>query len=228
MKNFTKLLASVSLVLMFAISSYAQVTITPYIGALHSNTKIQTDLIQPSGISSAVLGLHADYSLDKNLSVRSGIKKTRRGFEVGVTTGIDLLGINVPVGVKAATEIDYIEVPLMLMYKINAGSKIRPYVGLGSGLSYATKANLRTKATAILDFTLGNTEIQLDSPNYNRTLTMGYALAGVEIPYGRHGHWIVEVEHSRSFTDFVSEDFLVDAGGRHSGIGINVGYGIRF
>ena len=226
MKNI-KLLASFSLVLMCEMS-YAQVTISPYLGALHSNTKINTELIQPNGISSVVLGMHADYSLDKNLSVRSGIKKTRRGFEVGATTGIDILGTSIPVGVKAATEIDYIEVPLMLMYKIDAGTKFRPYVGLGSGLAYATKGNLRTKATAIIDFTVGNTELQLDSPDYNRTSAMGYALAGVEIPYGKSGHWIVEVEHSRSFTDFVSEDFLIDAGGRHRGIGFNVGYGIRF
>ena len=227
MKNLNKLAATLGMVLMCAVS-YAQVTLTPYVGLLHSNTKINSALIQPKGLSTGVVGIHADYALDKNLSIRSGIKKTRRGFEVGATTGIDLLGASIPVGVKASTEIDYIEVPLMLKYNINSGSKIRPYIGLGTGLSYATKGNIRTKATAIIDFTLSSTELQLDSPDYNRTLAMGYALAGVEIPYGKNGHWIIEVDHSRSFTDFVSEDFLIGAGGRHSGVGINVGYGIRF
>lgn len=204
----------------------AQVSATPFVGIHHSNTEVHTTIIDPTGITNPVIGINIELSLDDKLSLRSGLRSLKKGFQVAQSIDMELLGIALPFGAKAITEISYLEVPLVGTYDLSHNGKIRPYLGLGTGLAYATSGTLDTKASAIFDFNVSSTSLDLGSHNYNRIQAMGYALAGVGIPYGKYGQWTIEVEHSRSFTDLISEDFIIDAGGKHTGLGVHLGYSL--
>ena len=102
-----------------------------------------------------------------------------------------------------------------------------PYIAAGPGLSYATSGAIKTKATAIIDFTVSNTPLNLDSDDFNRLGIDANINAGATFPYGR-GEFLTEVSYAHSMTDFTSDDFIVDAGIRTKGISFSVGYGIKF
>ncbi len=212
--------------------SQAQTTITGMIGAHASTTSANLSLGEGSALNLKPIttftgGVTVDQALDSRLSFTSGLHLRRKGFEVLEGTSVGVLGLDLGVGVKATTEINYIEVPFMLKARIIDNGRVQPYVGAGPSVSYGINGTLRTAATAIFDFNLTQTDIDLSSNNYNRWQLGGQAVAGALFPYGQ-GHWMTEVGYSTSFTDLVSEDFLVDSGGRHRGWIFSVGYGMRF
>ena len=136
--------------------------------------------------------------------------------------------MDLPIGAKVINTISYLEVPLMLKYNVTSLKGIEPYVGLGPSISYAREGTLDTKASAgFFDLNVTSTPLELASNDYNRTQVVGNVVGGVKIPYGV-GNWLVEVGYSRSFTDLVSEDFIIDAGGKHTDLSFSVGYGISF
>ena len=142
-------------------------------------------------------------------------------------TSVGVLGFDLGLGVKATTNISYLEVPLMLKANLSNSTYIKPYLGIGPSISYATGGTVQTSATALLDFNVSETDINLSSNNFNRWQLGGQVVAGAIVPYGQ-GHWMAEAGYSASFTDLVSDDFLVEAGGRHRGWTISAGYGMKF
>jgi hypothetical protein len=188
---------------------------------------LSTDIVNLKAINRFTGGIMLDHSLDKYLSVSSGVFYSQRGFQVAESFGFDIANIPVPLGVKVATEVNTIDVPLMLKYKIQGIDGVTPYVAAGPGLTYAISGSIRTKATAILDFTLTNTPLNLESDDFNRLGIDANVAAGLTFPYGK-GEFLTEVSYSRAMTDFTSEDFIIDAGLRTKGISLTVGYGIRF
>lgn len=212
--------------------SQAQTTVTGMIGVHSSTTSANLSVGKGSAlnlkpISTFTGGVTIDQALDSRLSFTSGLHFKRKGFEVLEGTSVDVLGLELGVGVRASTEINYMEVPFMLKAKLVDNAIVQPYIGAGPTVSYAMTGRIRTSASAIFDFNLTETEINLSSNNYNRWQLGGQAVAGAIFPYGQ-GHWMTEVGYSTSFTDLVSEDFLIDAGGRHRGWTFSIGYGMRF
>lgn len=231
MKRLTTLFA---LLIATTISMTAQTTITGVIGIHSSSTTANAnissgtaDLLNLKPITTFTGGIQIDQALDKRLSLSTGIHLRKKGFKVSESTSVNVIGLELGVGASAVTEINYIEVPVMLKLNLANSPYVQPYIAAGPSLSYATKGTLDARANAILDFNVYSTDLNLSSDDYNRTQLGGNAVGGVLIPYGA-GHWTAEVGYSHSFTDLVSEDFLVDAGGQHSGWTFSVGYGMRF
>ena len=214
--------------------SKAQTTVTGMIGLHSSTTSANVALSESTGglvnlkpIATFTGGVVVDQALDNRLSFSTGVHFRSKGFKILAGSSVGVLGLDLGVGVKATTQISYVEVPFMLKANLSNSERVQPYLGVGPSISYAASGTLRTSATAIFDFNVSNTDIDLTSDNYNRWQLGGQAVAGALIPYGQ-GHWMAEVGYSRSFTNLVSDDFLIDAGGRHSGLTFSVGYGMRF
>lgn len=216
---------------LFILDLSAQISAGVQMGTHHSNTSF-------NGISEGVLpnnqalkdftgSVFVDYALDQNLSVRSGLNFKQKGFIVSVNMPVELGGVDLPIGVRAENRINYIEVPLMLNYKIPALGIVRPYIGIGPSLAFAQSGYIRTTGTAIIDFTINKTELDLSSDTFRRTELVGNAVAGLEIPYGK-GFFSMEAGFEKSLQDFMTDSFVVDTGARHRGISLKVGYGIRF
>ena len=231
MKKYTITAAIITCIMTI---STAQTTVTGMIGIHSSTTSANISVDQTTGgilnqksISSFTGGVVVDHALDKRLSVSTGVHFRNKGFKISGGTSVDVLGFDIGFGANATTRISYVEVPLLLKANISNTAVVQPYLGVGPSLSYATRGTLNTTATAIFDFNLSSTDINLASNNFNRWQLGGQAVAGALIPYGS-GHWMTEVGYATSFTDLVSDDFLIDAGGKHSGWTVSVGYGMRF
>jgi len=217
------------LFVLFAGFVHGQTSVSVISGLYHSNTSstLQTDLINLESINRLNLGILVEQKLDPRLSVRSGIIHKQSGFQVRESMNIDVLGANIPLGVKAVAELNTLEIPVMLQYNFTTNSGLTPYISAGPSVSYALSGAVKTKATAILDFTVSNTELNLSSSDYNRFGVVGNITAGTKIPYGK-GHFLTEVGYNRSFTNLTSESFMVDTGLRPKGFNINFGYGLSF
>ncbi len=229
MKKITFLIGTFIIAISsFPLLSQTQVNIMTGFNTANTETSvISSDIVDISPISRLNASVILDQKLDDLLSLRTGLVYQKKGFKVNESMGLDFLGMNLPLGIKLTNEINYLEVPVMLKFNINNKSRIRPYLAAGPSLGYALSGSLKTKATAILDFNIATIDMDLSSDNYNRIDISAKALAGVEIPY-KQGHFITEIGYTRALNNFVSQDFILDAGGKHKGWTFNVGYGFRF
>lgn len=228
MKGIRKILAAATLTTAVTLCS-AQITTELKVGVLNSNTSSSiSNTVNLSPMTSLSAGLEMSYAMDNNLSILTGVNYNRHGFSTVQGTNITVLGMGIPLGVKATTEINYLTIPALLKVDLPGSTKIEPYIAAGPSVAYATSGKLRTSATALFDFNVTNTDLVLNSPNYNRVQMWGNLRAGAKIPYNANGHWIIEAGYIHSFTDLVSDNFVLDAGGRHRAFNLTVGYGFRF
>ena len=229
MRNSIKLIATILIIVSTSLLQ-AQTSVH-LISGIHSSgvtaSGLSTDIVDLRAINRYTGGVIVDHTLDRYLSISSGVKYSQRGFQMAESFGFDIANIPIPLGVKVATEVNTINVPLMLKYKIQGLDGITPYIAAGPGISYATSGRVSTKASTIIDFTISNTELNLASDDYNRLGIDALAAAGISFLYGK-GSFLTEVTYNRAMTDFTSDDFIVDAGLRTKGISLTVGYGIRF
>lgn len=231
MKKITTLLP-IAMLLQLATLSAQKSTVTFSAGLHNSNTKTNggtSELLNSNPIASLYLGLGIDRKLDDKLSVETGISYAQKGFEVGIGTDGKVLGMNLPIGATAKTEINYLTVPALLKLNLDLPkSYLTPYIGVGPSVSYAVSGQLETRVQAgFFDLNVGNTPIDFTSDNYNRFQVNGQVVMGADIAYGA-GNIKVEAGYGHSFTDLVSSEFIIDAGGKHHGWNLSIGYGIRF
>lgn len=224
-------IAIMSILLLALNISNAQTSVTAITGVHSSTTSTNGDvnsILTLNPLRSINLGLLVEQALDDKLSITTGLISRKKGFVVEESMHTSIAGLDVPLGVKVINTINYVEVPAILKYRQTLTSGLQAYVGAGPSLGYARSGSIDLKARALLDFNVMSTPLELGSHNYNRTELLGNVLAGVKIPYGSSGHWLAEINYTKGFTDFVSEDFMIDAGGKHDGWTFNVGYGINF
>lgn len=213
-----------------SVAAIGQTQINFVTGVHYANVEtsgVSTDFLNIRPLKRISAGVLVNQKLDRHLDLRTGLVYKQKGFNITEGTDIEIAGMGFPIGVKVATELNTINVPLMIQYNLRDINGITPYISAGTGLSYATSGFIKTKATAILDFTLTNTALNLDSDDYKRFGVDGNVALGANIPYGK-GHFITEINYSHALTDFTSDNFIVDAGIRTKGIGWSVGYGMRF
>jgi len=228
MKRFNFLFITV-LMVMFSNILLSQSSINVFVGLHSANTHstLKNDLLDLESINRVSYGVIYNQNLDRFLSLRTGLIYRQNGFQVRETYGLDILGSELPVGFKAVAELNTFEMPLMLQYNIKTSLGIDPYLSAGPSLSYAKAGVIKTKATAILDFTVADIPLNLASDNYNRLGLNGNITIGTKINYGK-GHFITEVGYSSAMTDLTSESFIVDTGLRPKGWSYNIGYGLSF
>ena len=228
MKKMTFLIvAFIIAICNFSVFSQTQISVISGINSSNTQSDVASDLVDLNPITNFSIGLTAERRLDDILTLLTGVIYRKKGFSINESTGMDVLGIMLPLGVKIENEINYIDVPLMLKHYIDNSSSVQPYFAAGPSFGYALSGKLRTKATAILDFTVATIDMNLSSDDYNRFDISGNVLAGVNIPYGK-GNVFAEVGYSHSFNNFIHRDFILDAGGKHHGWNINIGYGMKF
>jgi len=228
MKRMKMYMTTMAICSAFIMTAQTSVYLTSGIHSANVNmTGVSADFLDIRSINRFTGGVIVDHALDNYLSVRSGLIYQVRGFQVAESIGIDIANMPIPVGLKVTTEVNTITTPLMLQYNIRGLGSIKPYVAAGPGISYAASGAVRTKATAILDFTIANTPLNLSSDDYKRIGIDGNIVAGIKFPYG-NGEFLTEISYNLAMTDFTSDNFIVDAGIRPKGVSFAVGYGIRF
>ncbi len=215
--------------LLFAISLDAQYSIGAKIGVNFADTRVDGllgDLApEQTTYSGFTAGIVAEIPLVNALSFRPEINYIQKGFTVGKAFDVSLLGIDMPIGAKAKTRINYIEMPLLLKYSYGTDDA-KVYAIAGPNISYASSAELRPIATLIIDFNLPRVNINLGDDIYNRMEVSGTMGLGGEIKAG-NGKIFADARYTLGFTNMLDNP-IIDMRIKNQGFNISTGYAYTF
>ena len=169
-------------------------------------------------------GLVYQYALTDNWRLNSGLGYSQRGFSAKASMNVELFGLDVPLGVTAITEADYIEAPVSLQYHFGQ-STVRPYLELGLVPAYAVEARIREKANFLVDINIGEQKLPLESDLYNRWELGGLVGAGLAAK-APGGEFNLKAYYLGGMTDLFA-DPIIDVRMWNKSFGISAGYLIR-
>lgn len=192
-----------------------------------AKTELYIDQVNdaPSMYTSFVLGGIAEIPVNRYLSFQPELLYARKGFNLNEGTSFEVLGMNIPVGAKATTSINYIETPLLAKVKARTGN-INLYGIAGPSIGYATSAKIQPKVTLIVDFNLPEVDINLSDQMYNRTDISGILGGGAEFitPTGK---LFTDIRYQHSFSNIIN-DPIVDISVKNAGFQWTAGYSHSF
>lgn len=224
MKRF-KILALTFLILG-SLSMSAQTTLGGRIGANFGLASVDglANIVTPDiqSLNTFTGGITINHRLDERLSVTSGAHYKRKGFIVEEMVGVEVFGVDIPVGGSLETRLDYVEVPLLLNIAFNRDKKVQPYIEFGPAFSYASIGKLQPRAQVIIEFNLPTIDLDLTKDIYNRFEVAGQAVGGIKIPYGA-GEFDLGVSYTHAFTDMLKDPAL-NIEIRNFGIGVHAGF----
>lgn len=218
----------VTLILIGAMTMTAQTEIGVRTGVAINNSNISGvvgDILPDtrSHIGYSV-GIYADITMNGSFSFHPEVAYTSRGFSMSQGTNFDLLGLDIPVGVRAETNMKYIETLALMRYKIGSGP-VRAFVEAGPGIGFATSAYIQPKATLLLEFNLPQVGIDLSGDTYNRTDVSANIGTGVEFDTGQ-GILGANIRYSHGLAN-VLNDPIINTRITHQSFNVGISYGYR-
>jgi opacity protein-like surface antigen len=186
-----------------------------------------SDEILPNirAISGPTVGITFEREFSQNFSMLSEVNYVQKGFVIDEGIGVNILGMDVPIGVRAETRFNYFEVPLLAKYKIG-NEQFAAYVVAGPSASYASSAYIQPKATVLIDFNLPRIDLDLSDDMYSQWDFSGVVGAGVEYNTGG-GKVFGDLRYSHSFSN-VLNDPVIDIKLKNKGFSLGIGYAMSF
>lgn len=136
-----------------------------------------------SANKSLTFGAVAEIPIAHGFSIQPELNYSKKGFDMNIGVPLNFIDIPLPLGVKAITDLNYVEVPVLAKYNFGTGA-VGGYVAAGPTVSYAKSAQFRTAANFIIDFNLIKQDIDLDALNISRMDVGGTIAAGGTLNVG--------------------------------------------
>lgn len=207
----------------------AQISVGAKIGANFADTRVDGLLgnlaPEQTTFTGFTAGVMAEIPMIHALSFRPELNYIQKGFTVSQSFDVDLIGIDMEVGAKARTRINYVEMPLLLKYSIGTDAA-KVYAIAGPSIAYAANAELNPVATFIVDFNLPSIPINLDNNIYNRWEISGVLGAGGEVKAG-NGKVFADARYNFGFTNMLNNP-VVDLRIKNQGFNVSAGYAYSF
>ena len=207
----------------------AQISVGAKIGANFADTRVDGLLgnlaPEQTTFTGFTAGVMAEIPMINALSFRPELNYIQKGFTVSQSFDVDLIGIDMEVGAKARTRINYVEMPLLLKYSIGSDAA-KVYAIAGPSIAYAANAELNPVATFIVDFNLPSIPINLDNNIYNRWEISGVLGAGGEVKAG-NGKVFADARYNLGFTNMLNNP-IVDLRIKNQGFNVSAGYAYSF
>jgi hypothetical protein len=185
-------------------------------------TTFTPDFRWSPGTSAAVF---AEYQLSEHVALRPEVLFQQKGFQMKEGASLKMAGLPVPLGVRSAYRVNYVETPVLL--KLSTGGEgAQLYAIAGPSVGYATGARLVTHPQALVEFRPVRTSVNLDALNYQRFEFSAVAGAGLSVKAGA-GQLLAEARYQHGFTRLVDVP-LVRANARNQGVSVSLGYSIPF
>ena len=186
------------------------------------------DILDPyiKSIPQYSVGFDYERELNRNFSLVTGAKYASRGFRMQEDLNIEVFGLDLPVGAKVDTRIDYVEVPVAFKYTLT-DQGVSPYVKAGAIAGYGVNGKIQPNIHALIDWNLPSININLNSDLYNRFDLSGLVGAGVTIPTNDIGAINFEVNYRHTLNDMF-QDQITDIRIKSHGFTAGVGYTMRF
>ncbi len=220
-------LAFVSLLSVIQIN--AQISIGGKIGANFADTDVNgvlgTFAPEQKVYTGFTAGIMAEIPILNGFSFRPELNFIQKGFQIKETFDVSVLGIDLPIGGSARTRLNYIEIPLLMKYSVGT-DQAKFYAIAGPSIAYAANAELRPRATFILDFNLPHIPINLDNDIYNRWEVSGVLGLGGEVKAG-HGKIFMDGRYNLGFTSMLDNP-VINLDIKNQGFNISAGYAYTF
>lgn len=228
MRSFRKITLGMAAWIMM-LNVHAQISVGAKIGTNFADTRLDGLLgnlaPEQTTFTGFTAGVMAEIPMINALSFRPELNYIQKGFTVSQSFDVDLIGIDMEVGAKARTRINYVEMPLLLKYSI--GSNVaKVYAIAGPSIAYAANAELTPVATFIVDFNLPSIPINLDNNIYNRWEISGVLGAGGEVKAG-NGKVFADARYNLGFTNMLNNP-IVDLRIKNQGFNVSAGYAYSF
>jgi hypothetical protein len=169
-------------------------------------------------ITATNFGLTSEIEFHPNFAIQPELLYTTKGFKVHENFDLELFDVPLPVGVTAASQFRYLELPLLAKAKVG-----NFYFLAGPTFGYTLKGNLETRARLLVEVDLFDTKINLDQVGYERWEVGGMAGAGFSIPVFNGGQIFLDARYSQGFTQPYDIP-LVHEKVQHRNLGVNVGF----
>ncbi len=209
-----------------AITLSAQTTIGFKVGGNTNYASLSgiSDDFLPNTFSYTRLSAGVDVSIpiEKNFTFRPGLSYNEKGFIVKETTSFNTLGIDLPLGVKANTQINYVDASALMQYNYTAPSGFHAYAFAGPYLGYATKGFVQTKANFIIDINVKRFDLNLNDDMYNRYELGLIGGGGLGAKMGK-GEIFLDVKYQHGFTNQIN-DPVIDLGVKNRSVNYSIGY----
>jgi hypothetical protein len=196
--------------------NFADADLTGLIPALTPSTDI---------FSGYTIGVIAEIPLGAEFSFRPELNYIQKGFSASQSINTEFLGMNIPLGIKANTRLNYIEMPLLLKYRYG-NEKAGVYAIAGPGLGYATNGFAQPIITSIIDIKLPQVDIDFSSDTYNRLELSGNIGLGAEIAVG-NGKFFTDLRYNKGFTNMLN-DPIVDIRAKNQAFNFSAGFAYSF
>lgn len=169
-------------------------------------------------INTANIGIVSEIELHPNFAIQPELSFTTKGFMLNENFDVNLFDVPLPVGVKAISKFNYLEMPVLAKAKFG-----NFYLLAGPTFGYALNGTLDTRAKLLVEIDLLKTDINLDNVGYERWEVGGMAGAGVSVPVFNGGQIFFDARFSHGFTQPYDIP-VVHEKVQHRSIGLNLGF----
>ena len=163
-------------------------------------------------------------AFNENFAFVTGAQYTSRGFGMRENFNVDIFGIDLPLGARIETRLDYIEVPATLKYTFGDHG-VTPYVKAGASAAYAINGKIQPKVDAIITWKL----LLSYQPGQRHVQQAGYircSRCGMNLPVSESGAIQFEVNYRHSL--MIVLDNITDIKIKSHGFSAGLGYTMRF
>ena len=224
-----KFVALVFVSFLFTYKMNAQISVGVKIGANFADTRVSgvlgTFAPEQKVYTGFTAGIIAEIPMTSAISFRPELNFIQKGFQIRESFDVSVIGLDLPLGGSARTRLNYIEVPLLIKYSIGS-EQAKFYAIAGPNVAYAANAELRPRATFIVDFNLPHIPINLDNDLYNRWEVSGVIGLGGEVKAGQ-GKIFMDGRYNLGFTSML-ENPIVNLDIKNQGFNISAGYAYTF
>lgn len=230
--NYQKLMLAISVIMVSFTIGRSQSAITAFGSVGITNVEVTgigiLDIVDPyiKPIAQYTAGIQYERGFNKNLAFVTGAQYTSRGFGMRENFNVDLFGVDLPLGARIETRLDYIEVPATLKYTFGDHG-VTPYVKAGASAAYAINGKIQPKVDAIITWKLPAININLENDMYNRLDVSGIVAAGMNLPVSETGAIQFEVNYRHSLNDMFLDN-ITDIKIKSHGLSAGLGYTMRF
>lgn len=214
-------------IVLIGTQAIAQFSIGTHAGVDFNNIQITgipetlTDLKQNT--SFAALGVHGAYGLTPSVAIKAELNYSKKGFEIDQTINQSLLGINIPIGIKAKTSLAVVESPILVAFTKPTRS-VNLFIEGGPVFSYTSTGKIEPVGALGVDFNLPDIPIEFSGDGYNRMGVGGALGFGISKDLNEELSIFGRTRYTHSFTDLLDNPIIemkTRANTVHLGIGIS-------
>lgn len=169
------------------------------------------------------IGLTPQYDVNDKWALSSGLYLYNRGVNIGTSTSVSALGINIPIGISTDFNTLHLDIPLTVQYKVIDGP-ISIHATGGLGISNIIDAKIKPRATAILDFNLPQIDISTNELNK----LSSYAIVGIRGDIKTRGGKIFgDIQYQQSL-ESLNTTSIINLDIKNKGFSVGIGYAMSF